>query len=407
MADYEFTPRSDASGPSQAATGMARGRMLSLGMNRVQSQNNRFRPQPKVSDYPFDGASPGPSPGHGPEGNAEQLEYSPRRNEYYKKFVEHDRVSLAQQKAELEAELEKQRMRAKIEAANKEMDMPAMEALGVSSAHPYASLDTPRTEPDSSRDKKSRATEYMLRLDADANSVIQPTRAPYVRAGLVDYDPLKPQNYMPIGAQTDKDTLRRVKREGQAAYQQQLATDLMTKAAVPERQPVVRVHSPPSSEPDPFDKLGASPDRRAQARVILEANRDELLQRLNVASPEERQKRRHGQFSRADEIARFEEAPYIAIGSANEESASRARRKAMQEQYLQQLLTDNPSSPGKERPGEEMLYNVQRTVHAGASGGGGGGDKAQKQAAYKQMLDQQQAMKGELTRRDGLKYGKY
>jgi hypothetical protein len=348
----DYSPRSEASAP-------VRSKMISLGMNNLQPQNPRLRPQPRASDFPFDDAA---NVGYVPGANPDQRDYSPRRNEYYKKFLENDRLSLAQQKADVE-----KYMREKEEV----MQMPAREKVlsggsGLSyteqmeytapprDQEPYSFGSYTPTEPDSSRgEKQTKAMEYMIKLDTDANAAIKPTRAAFVRVGLKDFDPKHPDNYLAIGSQMDKTSLLKQKRDGQAVYQQQLAKDLLTKEAkdqqrydAPERRPVVKVRSPPSDAPDPFDKLGVPPDRRAQARLILEANRDGIMQRMNCSSPEERQKVRHGQFNRADEIARFEDAPYRAIGHANDEAASRDKRKAMQEKYLKELLKDCPPSPG-------------------------------------------------------------
>lgn len=189
-----------------------------------------------------------------------------------------------------------------------------------------------------------------------------------------------------------------------------------------------RAHSPEPTQANFMSRIGDRTDgsgeteadrRRREAQRILSTNREDVLQRLHEASsPENRKFREDRAHGRVEEAVKFEEAPYRFIGGSPE--AAKGRKKAMQEQYLAQLLQDN-GPPSQGRPVHQypdpMSEYVNRSGWTGLNIGGHSMDEAHqgasknekfmKQAAYKRLLDQQRMQADDLVRMDQMKYGKY
>jgi hypothetical protein len=129
-----------------------------------------------------------------------------------------------------------------------------------------------------------------------------------------------------------------------------------------------------------------------------------------LLSPPDRKKRNDGFYVRSDEQSKFEQAPYNYIGSSE---TSKDKKKAMQEQYLTQLLADTgpPKQPIiRNNPAEYVNVSGWTGLNIGGTFADEGtvqSEKALKQAAYKRMLDKQVFQHQELVRRDADKYGKY
>lgn len=189
--------------------------------------------------------------------------------------------------------------------------------------------------------------------------------------------------------------------------------------------------------------------RRRETQQILASNREDVLARLHEASsPENRKMREYKAHNRVDETIKFEEAPYRFIGASTENAKD--RKKAMQEQYLAQLLQDNGGPPQQyhnhnhhqqqqqqqkyqqeQYQQQQQQYQQGRSSHpspdsraeyvnrsgwTGLNIGGHSMDEANqgasknekflKQAAYKRLLDQQRLQAEDLVRMDKMKYGK-
>mmetsp|Transcript_24837 Transcript_24837/g.55120 ORF Transcript_24837/g.55120 Transcript_24837/m.55120 type:complete len:339 (+) Transcript_24837:195-1211(+) len=226
-----------------------------------------------------------------------------------------------------------------------------------------------------------------------------------------------------VGAQTEE-TVRRLRREGQQRYQQQLAQDQHTRPVEKQRMHVARRPPSPQGPHNLLEQIGetqeAAEGRRLQARMVLYANQRDILARGPSAHT-------LGQtaHNRADEIAKFEsQATSIvsSIGQAQEDSKSKARKKALQEQYLQQLLSDSPQrgradgaqtmhgQAGQGQDGQGGLDVLDFSSMQGLEIGVGhmDGDRTDKylrQAEYRRLLDKQKMQHEDIVRVDRIKYG--
>jgi len=251
----------------------------------------------------------------------------------------------------------------------------------------------------------------------DQSAPIEQTRKKFIRKS--DLDDYKPKGEFTIGNRDDVETLRRQKVQGQAFYQEQLKRDQEMKPVDATRRALLRKPSTPEEvHPNALLDLGRSSqeesERRRLAQLILQSNREDVLSKINeksmLLSPPDRKKRHDGYHVRSDEQTKFEQAPYHYIGSSE---TSKDKKKAMQEQYLTQLLTDTgpPKQPIiRNNPAEYVNVSGWTGLNIGgtfADESAVQSDKALKQAAYKRMLDQQVFQYDELVRRDADKYGKY
>jgi hypothetical protein len=276
----------------------------------------------------------------------------------------------------------------------------------------------------SPRSLRPKYNAYTSQLERDQNAAIEQTRKKFVRN--IDEDSANMVG-LAIGRQLDKDALLRSKRDQQMAYQQQLVNDARAKPVVVDRKPVERrVASPQNRHVSLMEQIGNHSDgsglsesesRRREAQRVLTSNRDDVLARLAEGrSPENQKLRQASMYSRNDEAAKFEEAPYHFIGATSE--GTKDRKKAMQEQYLAQLLADNgPPSQGRTARREDDSLFSDRTGWTGLHVGGHSMDEAnrseasnekhQKQAAYKRLLDQQKVVNDNAQRADSMRYGRY
>ena len=251
----------------------------------------------------------------------------------------------------------------------------------------------------------------------DQSVPIEQTRKKFIRK--CELDDYKPKGEFTIGKRDDDETIRRQKVQNQAAYQEQLKRDQELKPTDATRRIFIRKpNSPEQVHSNALLDLGRSSqeesDRRRLAQLILQSNREDVLSKINekslLLSPPDRKKRNDGFYVRSDEQTKFEQAPYHYIGSSE---ASKDKKKAMQEQYLTQLLAD--TGPLKQpiirnNPAEYVNVSGWTGLNIGgtfADEGAVQSDKALKQAAYKRMLDKQVFQHEELVRRDADKYGKY
>lgn len=251
----------------------------------------------------------------------------------------------------------------------------------------------------------------------DQSIPIEQTRKKFIRK--CDLDDYMPKGEFTIGKRDDDETIRRQKVQNQAAYQEQLKRDQELKPADTSRRVFIRKpNSPEQVHSNALLDLGRSSqeesDRRRLAQLILQSNREDVLSKINekslLLSPPDRKKRNDGFYVRSDEQSKFEQAPYHFIGSSE---ASKDKKKAMQEQYLTQLLADTgpPKQPIiRNHPAEYVNVSGWTGLNIGATFADEGAvqsEKALKQAAYKRMLDKQVFQQEELVRRDANKYGKY
>ena len=248
----------------------------------------------------------------------------------------------------------------------------------------------------------------------DQSLPIEQTRKKFIRK--TELDEYKPTGEFAIGRQDDQESLRRQKVQNQMSYQEQLKNDQQLKPVDTSRRVLIRKpHTPEQIHPNALLDLGRSSqeesDRRRIAQMVLQSNRDDVLSKMNeksmLLSPPDRKKRHEGFHVRSDEQTKFEQATYHYIGSSE---ASKDKKRAMQEQYLSQLLADTgpPKQPiVRDNPAEFVNVSGWTGLNIGGSSGEEASDKARKQAAYKRMLDQQVFQYDELVRRDADKYGKY
>lgn len=251
----------------------------------------------------------------------------------------------------------------------------------------------------------------------DQSVPIEQTRKKFIRKW--ELDDYKPKGEFTIGKRDDEETLRRQKVQNQAAYQEQLKRDQELKPTDTTRKVFLRKpNSPEQVHSNALLDLGRSSqeesDRRRLAQLILQTNREDVLSKINekslLLSPPDRKKRNDGFYVRSDEQSKFEQAPYNYIGSSE---ASKDKKKAMQEQYLTQLLADTgpPKQPIiRNNPAEYVNVSGWTGLNIGGTFADEGtvqSEKALKQAAYKRMLDKQVFQHQELVRRDADKYGKY
>jgi hypothetical protein len=111
-----------------------------------------------------------------------------------------------------------------------------------------------------------------------------------------------------------------------------------------------------------------------------------------------------------------------SIGQAQEDSKSKARKKALQEQYLQQLLSDSlqreradgaqtmHGQDGQGQDGQGELDVLEFSSMQGLEIGVGhmDGDRTDKylrQAEYRRLLDKQKMQHEDIVRVDRIKYG--
>mmetsp|Transcript_22681 Transcript_22681/g.37846 ORF Transcript_22681/g.37846 Transcript_22681/m.37846 type:complete len:448 (-) Transcript_22681:98-1441(-) len=412
-----------------------RSKMISLGLKNLQHSPVRFRPLPKASDFPFE--APKVS-----SGRDQHEDYSPSKTSFYAKFHEKDPNVLRDQLTDFQKQLiaEQNSFESKYpDSMLDESNIPKDKVLSLGLKYKAGPISPrgisprgyPLAHPPLERDEvRSKANEFArkLQLDEEQNA-ITPSRAKFVRPGLVDYDPNHPDNYLAIGSQIDKDVMLQQKRQQQIDYQQQLSQDMLSKPVEIERKQFERkLSSPAMRHTHSVNKLGETTEsqilRRDQAREVLEANRSEVLLHMSAGSPEDRRNRRNGVHPRAAEIAKFETAPFQGFGQgyreAGDPESARKKKIAMQQQYLSQLLADNgPPVQGKARGGAagDGISDkdfVDRTGWTGLQIGAGQGDpqasqneKHLKQAAYKRLLDQQKMMRADIDRENIQKYGKY
>lgn len=392
-----------------------------MGLSSVETVPLRFRPLVKAQDYPSPAGQDNPDftriP-HKPQAPAlasndshwQDTDFPPSPDELRSQYTEFQRKIIAEQMSGDYQHYSQSPER----AATLRQGMDYEGNVGQTS---------PRTSP---RVDKARLNAYAQKLEADRSAAIEQTRKKFVRNIDEDYVEGK-MGGLAIGTQMDKETMQRTKREKQAAYQQQLENDLRSRPIAADRKVFERrAASPQNQSGNLMDRIGDRTDgsgmsetehRRREAQRILAANRDDVLARLNEGTSPEAQRVRHASMhNRSDEVAKFEEAPYRYIGGGND-SNNKDRKKAMQQQYLAQLLADNgPPAQGRSVRREEPEY-ANRTGWTGLNIGGHSLDESNhsaastekhlKQAAYKRLLDQQKLQAEDLARMDAERYGRY
>lgn len=295
-------------------------------------------------------------------------------------------------------------------------------------------IASPRADFNEDEDKKKRHDkniEYQKKLLADQQQQpIESSRKPYVRKS-AENDPNERMTGFMIGGDRSAGNTRSQKRAAQERYNQQLQEDKWRAEVEPSRKPMERRPITPQLSPGEQNgimQLGShapqEAEKRRLARELQERNRDTVLS--TISSPV---KPRYGQAGaqqgvhvNATEQMKFENASYKAIGEHEvDPTAARQRKKAMQANYLSQLLRDTEGLP-KQKEMNRGNYSsdidgyVDRTGWTGLNIGGpsldmprdsanpsGGamgsplGDKYLKQMAYKRQLDQQRLHAADLA----------
>eukprot|EP01032_Pedospumella_encystans_P025297 gene25297-28597_t len=409
---------------SGAANMSPRSKMISLGLSAVDAPPVRYRPPVKAADFPFTN-----SPNRNNDANYEKAyepydyKYDNGDNDYYEPSPAPSE-DLRSQYTEFQKKLIAEQASGNFDHNYSQYDERAKAlSLGQSYQGGAASVENNREK------AVAKYAEYQKRVEADQSKGIEQTRQKYVRKNAAD-DVYADLPGLVIGKQTDKDTEFRNKRDAQAAYQQQLTADLRSKPVYLDRKAVDRrAVSPEPTQASFMSRIGdrsgnqsaemeAAEARRRDAQRLLSTHRDDVLNRLNEAnSPENKKYRERLAHGRVDEVVKFEEAPYRFIGGSVE--AAKDKKKAMQEQYLNQLLQDNGpiQNPGRSNMHDPLAAYVNKTGYTGLSIGGHSRDevnknasqneKLQKQAAYKRLLDQQRLQAEDLVRADRNRYGKY
>jgi hypothetical protein len=399
-----------------------RSKMISLGLSNVETVPLRFRPLVKADAYPSPQNDRTQS--NQKQGNQyheeESYDYGDYKEDYknsYNYQSEPSPEELRTQYTEFQRKIIAEQMSGNYDHNTVSPERAKALPQGLE-YQGYLSAPSPRGN-------KPKFADYARVLGDDKTSEIQQTRRKFVRH--IDEDVANGKlEGLVIGKQTDKESQFRAKREQQAAYQRQLTNDLRSKPVELERKGVERrAHSPQSQHVSLMERIGdrtsyteqaEAERRRREAQQLLSTNRGDVIARLNEAnSPENRKLRYDQSHSRGEEAAKFEEAPYRFIGGSQD--AAKDKKRAMQEQYLAQLLADNgPPPSGRPMQREEPEY-ANKYGWTGLPVGGHSMDEANKSsaleekqlkhAAYKRLLDMQKLQAEDLVRMDAKKYGKY
>jgi len=413
--------------------------MISLGLSAVDAPPVRYRPPVKAADFPFTN----PSSNTNNNGYNAQYQQQPPSYEYDNDSYGNDNESAYYEQkqepvsaAELRAQYTEFQRKLIAEQASGDYDHHHDQyderAKPLSMGLQYQGTQGSKTAILTDKERMAaKYAEYQKRMEDEQAHSIEPSRQKFVRKNAAD-DVYANLPGLVIGKQTDKDTDFRNKRDAQAAYQRQLTEDLRSKPVSLDRKAVDRRAASPEPQGVSFmSRIGdrtnnnhnqaeqeAAEARRRDAQRLLATHRDDVMNRLNEAhSPENKKFRETSAHGRVDDAVKFEEAEYRFIGGSPQ--AAKQKKKAMQEQYLTQLLQDNGpiQQQGRSTYHDPLAAYVNHTGYTGLNIGGHSRDEAnknasqnekfQKQAAYKRLLDQQRLQAEDLLRQDRVKYGKY